>query len=443
MSIILTNITADGKNVFIASDKRVVNPRTKEVCADEFQKVHEIQPNLYFAGNGSVNVIKTVKENIKGINSIQNQIKYLSGVEVESVEENGQTFGDCIFVLCGILPDDGKPFIFLRCTKTKSNAFYREPNITAIVTPELELAKELYSFFGKELKKTGALEDTIIKTLNLGNEKNYAIGSTFDIYSTSTKIKAVANDLMLLSGAFVIGSPEDGEVGGISAEGSDPEEVGFWLGSTYADRATAPFRVLRDGSFYATKINIKSSGTGKRIEIDNDDNNIKLIKADNSVALLIDDDAAIVGYTLVPFPGSGVVPVYGPGIMIGEIAGNYLSLSAGGINTNKGIGAKNIYVEEEVSASYLMTKCASTSGDLPSVGLVLATGNCALYTYPNDGQIQRVKNNTGSAINIDAADSPGRNILTKSNTSVFTLSLASGAVQAFQYYQSTNVWVML
>lgn len=56
----------------------------------------------------------------------------------------------------------------------------------------------------------------------------------------------------LLSGLIGIGN-EDGINAGMNGEGSEPSSVRIWAGATNDSINTAPFRVLQDGSFIATK----------------------------------------------------------------------------------------------------------------------------------------------------------------------------------------------
>jgi hypothetical protein len=88
---------------------------------------------------------------------------------------------------------------------------------------------------------------------------------------------------------------------------------------------------------------LKTAAVGsKRVEIDATENNIKLLDADNNALIVIDDDAAIVSMTINPDPPHDPVYHYGPGIMIGDISGDYLSLAKNGIKTNKDIEADKI-----------------------------------------------------------------------------------------------------
>ncbi|MFD2961370.1 MULTISPECIES: phage tail protein [Olivibacter] len=71
-------------------------------------------------------------------------------------------------------------------------------------------------------------------------------------------LRTYNGDQAVLSGAFVAGNPQDGEVAGINGAGSEPTEVIFWGGSTYANRAIAPYRVQRNGKAYMTDAEIQN-----------------------------------------------------------------------------------------------------------------------------------------------------------------------------------------
>lgn len=61
----------------------------------------------------------------------------------------------------------------------------------------------------------------------------------------------------ILTGAFVAGNPESGEVAGINGADDDLEAIRFWAGSSYANKENAPFRVTQGGKLYATDAIIK------------------------------------------------------------------------------------------------------------------------------------------------------------------------------------------
>lgn len=66
----------------------------------------------------------------------------------------------------------------------------------------------------------------------------------------------------LISGLIELGNTQ-GVNAGLSGEGTTETDVRFWAGDTADNKATAPYRVLHNGSLFATKANIKG-----RVEAD-------------------------------------------------------------------------------------------------------------------------------------------------------------------------------
>lgn len=81
--------------------------------------------------------------------------------------------------------------------------------------------------------------------------------------------KVYIGENAILSGAFVVGNPDDGEVGSVSGVGEGLESVVFSAGSTFANRANAPFNVRRSGKGYATSFEFKDGCKIGNFEISN------------------------------------------------------------------------------------------------------------------------------------------------------------------------------
>ncbi|NII81757.1 MULTISPECIES: hypothetical protein [unclassified Pedobacter] len=64
--------------------------------------------------------------------------------------------------------------------------------------------------------------------------------------------KTYVGDRVVMTGAFVAGNPEIGEVAGINGADDDLNAIRFWAGSSYADKETAPFRVNQRGDMVST-----------------------------------------------------------------------------------------------------------------------------------------------------------------------------------------------
>lgn len=111
-------------------------------------------------------------------------------------------------------------------------------------------------------------------------------------------------DLTYIEGHFLstgyigVGAASGSELAGISGAGSSATSIRFWAGSTYALRASAPFRVQQNGYVYANNVYItgvinatsgtmenvtlRTSGTGsQRIEINSSTRRISLFNSNN------------------------------------------------------------------------------------------------------------------------------------------------------------------
>lgn len=83
-------------------------------------------------------------------------------------------------------------------------------------------------------------------------------------YLKSTYIDATQIHSPTLMGETLIGST--GQVG-MTAAGTASTDVRFWAGATYANRASAPFQVLQDGTVSMTKANIQTGDTGMYVKL--------------------------------------------------------------------------------------------------------------------------------------------------------------------------------
>jgi hypothetical protein len=65
------------------------------------------------------------------------------------------------------------------------------------------------------------------------------------------------NGGIVTSGTVQLAGSSGSILAGITGQGTDSSSVRIWAGASYENRATAPFRVLQDGSFVATKATIE------------------------------------------------------------------------------------------------------------------------------------------------------------------------------------------
>ena len=97
-------------------------------------------------------------------------------------------------------------------------------------------------------KATGDAQAATLYARQVADEiRNNALISQF--------IKTLVGNLSVLSGAFVAGNLVAGGQAGINGAGTADTEVRFWAGSSYDDRATAPVRILQDGTIIFTNLN--------------------------------------------------------------------------------------------------------------------------------------------------------------------------------------------
>lgn len=64
---------------------------------------------------------------------------------------------------------------------------------------------------------------------------------------------------IVTSGTIQVAGDKYSVLAGITGYGTVSGSVRFWAGASYANRTTAPFRVLQDGSLYATKARVKGT----------------------------------------------------------------------------------------------------------------------------------------------------------------------------------------
>jgi hypothetical protein len=100
------------------------------------------------------------------------------------------------------------------------------------------------------------------------------------IFATSGSIAGWS----LLSNAFTKdnGHPEE-------SAGMAPDDYPFYAGATYANRSLAPFRVQPNGSVYIRALDLRSSPSGKSVQISSADNNMKFYNSNNQVMMTIGD----------------------------------------------------------------------------------------------------------------------------------------------------------
>lgn len=82
------------------------------------------------------------------------------------------------------------------------------------------------------------------------NVNDWVIAVSYD--NTKTTIDGG----IVTSGTIQVAGDNQSILAGITGQGTAASSIRFWAGASFENRATAPYRVLQDGSFYATKANI-------------------------------------------------------------------------------------------------------------------------------------------------------------------------------------------
>lgn len=133
--------------------------------------------------------------------------------------------------------------------------------------------------------------------------------------STGTTI----NNGLITSGTIQLGDPQTVAKAGITGSGTTDKSVRIWAGNGESSKESAPFRVLQDGTLYATKANIEgrlnagSAGTGDMIIEEgaisvNDDLDNQLMRLDGTGLSTTTENGSynIVGYNPIGISGAAM-----------------------------------------------------------------------------------------------------------------------------------------
>jgi hypothetical protein len=180
---------------------------------------------------------------------------------------------------------------------------------------------------------------------------------------------------------------------GTTGKGDSDEDIRFWAGSTFEDRANAPFRVLQDGSIIATKgVFIDAQISGKIIDgltVSNDDSNasIKLLASTPEITMDLPVTVAQDGtpsqdtysgfkiYSYIDWEKSNRVAV----LNISNPLGEDLKITADNIVLSKK-GSSQPFVQ--INNSGLIIRTKEHNINLTNQGLTLDKGNKRVYITP-------------------------------------------------------------
>lgn len=164
-----------------------------------------------------------------------------------------------------------------------------------------------------------------------------------------------------------------------TSAGMAPSDYPFYAGSTYANRATAPFRVTPAGAAFLTNATIQSASSGQRIVIDSATNTMTFYSAssDNIYAKIDDNiyDTGSPGFLskkgdFYGLMGSTFLRVQGIGSYVAN--GIYLAVGTGGTTVH--IGGSTIDFE---------------LNGIPTTSEVGGSGWKTLYVQPSTGKVAR------------------------------------------------------
>lgn len=115
---------------------------------------------------------------------------------------------------------------------------------------------------GKELRRC-ITKKTSSQTYNVND---WVIAVHYD--NTQTTIDGG----IVTSGTIQVAGDNASILAGVTGQGTAATSVRFWAGASFENRTTAPYRVLQDGSFYATKAYIEgeihaTKGTFKNVDV--------------------------------------------------------------------------------------------------------------------------------------------------------------------------------
>ena len=123
-----------------------------------------------------------------------------------------------------------------------------------------------------DLWLTGGSTDGQLKRCITARASGSYVANDWVIAVYYDNTKTTIDGGIVTSGTVQLAGDDQSIKAGVTGEGTKDDSVRFWSGASRENRATAPYRVLQDGTFYATKANIKGhieaeSGTFKgRVE---------------------------------------------------------------------------------------------------------------------------------------------------------------------------------
>ncbi|MEQ8547642.1 MAG: hypothetical protein RIC03_07015 [Cyclobacteriaceae bacterium] len=346
--------------------------------------------------------------------------------------------------------------------------------------------EEIYSWderVARDIKSTESVLDETVRIANLTRNLADEISRAAVIQQFS---RTYIGDLAVLSGAFVVGNPESGAVAGMSGTGALATAIRFFAGSSYDDRATAPFRVQNDGKAFASGLQVAEGSLLSIFKVLADGLEIAAAAGDNNKSLLSTLGLAMKSeaYDFINIShrvsAGGASQVFTKAVIQGILesgaAGASTNLLAGiigmtddemaeinaydqlfgGSNKNefggifssiKNVGSQHQAIQQtSVGAGTLYTVGYNEHTVIINDTLSPNIATVILPNKPGNGMMVYIKNFTSTSKTIQVAGAPlvvFDDIVLLDNTVASSFTLATGEAVQLQYDQSLNYYFIL
>lgn len=291
--------------------------------------------------------------------------------------------------------------------------------------------------------------------------KNYALLEQFQ--------KTYVGERAVMTGVFVAGNPEDGEVAGISGVESLLNAIRFWAGASFENRNTAPFRVQQDGKAFATAMEILNGCKIGAFNIQDGYIRSADFAAGSPVGVLISDDGISsrnAKASLIPstsgitiegsiFGSTNQAP-YIPGVFESPISAGVIGIRWAELTTrqlahtrnSKGVYGGFFSSIKNIGATYFPIRTSGSGASNEEIfeddNFVIVLGDrtgAVLPPKPDKGWEINIKNSRTVAINIICSGSD--RIYTTGNTFVSSFSLSTGLTIKLRYEPVNEAYFMM
>lgn len=251
MSIIIATFDIENNSVHLGCDRRAMT-YSGELADREYIKLSKINNNLYFAINGNT------YNGSKLLNQLQDSshlplfelITIVQKFQCEKFIVDGKDLGNCMFCLVGI--KDGDPFVYVIDTAAAKWHLVvpKQTNgkpFCLVAAPSDDTASKVRTRFFDNIGQ-GNYESVVKDCILYANSIDHQIGSNIDYVCLRGK-SSITEGYIATTSTLVLGDIA-GQHAGMSGQVISEGSVLIWAGSSFVDRATAPFRVTADGHLY-------------------------------------------------------------------------------------------------------------------------------------------------------------------------------------------------